>query len=106
HAYYSGGDVDDPPSRSVGMLGCDFALADGAYKIARIHEGGVWDADARGPLSQPGVGVKAGDYLLAVNGVALDPAQDPWAAFQGLAGKTVTLTVSAKPTRDESARAV
>jgi tricorn protease len=106
HAYYSGGDVGDQPSRSVGMLGCDFALADGAYKIARIHEGGVWDADARGPLSQPGVGVKVGDYLLAVNGVPLDPAQDPWAAFQGLAGKTVTLSVSAKPTRDESARAV
>ena len=106
HAYYSGGDVGDQPSRSVGMLGCDYALDQGAYKIARIFEGGPWDTDARGPLSQPGMGVKTGDYLLAVNGMPLDVTRDPWAAFQGLAGKTVTLTVSAKPTRDADAREV
>jgi len=106
HAYYSGGDVGSAPSRSVGLLGCDYALENGAYRIARIHAGGPWDTDARGPLSQPGVGVKVGDYLLAVNGVPVDVARDPWAAFQGLAGKTVTLTVSEKPTRDESARSV
>jgi tricorn protease len=106
HAYYSGGDVGDQPSRSVGMLGCDYALEQGAYRIARIHAGAPWDTDARGPLSQPGVGVKAGDYLLAVNGMPLDPARDPWAAFQGLAEKTVTLTVSAKPVRDADAREV
>ena len=40
-------------------------------------------------LSQPGVDVKTGDYLLAVNGVALDTAKDPWAAFQGLAPATL-----------------
>jgi tricorn protease len=96
HAYYSGGDVGDAPSRSVGLLGCDFALEDGLYRIARVFEGGPWDTDARGPLSQPGVGIAAGDALLAVNGVPLDPARDPWAAFQGLAGKTVMLTVRAK----------
>ncbi|MSR62192.1 MAG: peptidase S41 [Planctomycetes bacterium] len=106
HAYYSGGDVGEAPSRSVGMLGCDYELADGAYRIARIHSGAPWDTDARGPLSQPGVNVKVGEYLLAVNGVPLDPRQDPWAAFQGLADKTVTLTVSAQPTRDDSAREV
>ena len=61
HAYYSGGDVGEQPSRSVGLLGCDYALEDGAYRIARIHHGAPWDADARGPLSQPGVDVKAGD---------------------------------------------
>ena len=41
--------------------------------------------DARGPLSQPGIDVKAGDYLLAVNGAPVDTSRDPWAAFQGLA---------------------
>ena len=106
HAYYSGGDVGGQPSRSVGLLGCDYALDQGAYRIARIHEGAAWDTDARGPLSQPGVGVKAGDYLLAVNGVPLDTSVAPWAAFQGLAEKTVTLTVSAKPTLDDEARSV
>jgi tricorn protease len=106
HAYYNGGDVGAQPSRSVGLLGCDYALENGAYRIARIHAGGPWDTDARGPLSQPGVRVAVGDYLLAVNGMPLDVARDPWAAFQGLAEKTVTLTVSAKPTLDADAREV
>jgi tricorn protease len=106
HAYYSGGDVGDEPHANLGLLGCDFELGDGAWKISRILEGAVWDTDARGPLSQPGVDVKAGDYLLAVNGVPLDPKTDPWAGFQNLADKTVTLTVSAKPVRDASARNV
>jgi len=104
HAYYNGGDVGEEPRVGLGLLGCDYELGDGAWKIARILEGGAWDTDARGPLSQPGVDVKAGDYLLAVNGIPLDPKSDPWTAFQNLAEKTVTLTVSSKPVRDETAR--
>jgi tricorn protease len=106
HAYYSGGDVEQEPSVSVGMLGVDFELSNGAYKITRIYRGAPWDADARGPLGLPGVKVREGDYLLAVNGTPVDPAQDPWAAFIGLAGKTVAITVSAKPKLDADARDV
>ncbi len=107
HAYYSGGDVDDDePNLSVGLLGADYSLENGAYRIAVIYEGGPWDLDARGPLSQPGVEVSAGDYLLAVNGIPLPTDRDPWAAFQGLAGQVTTLTVSAKPSIDEDAREV
>jgi tricorn protease-like protein/C-terminal processing protease CtpA/Prc len=100
HAYYMSGSTDRGPSVSVGMLGCDFELHDGAYRIKKIYHGAPWDSDARGPLSQPGVDVKEGDYLLAVNNLPLDTSEDPWAAFQGLAGRTVTLTVSSKPTLD------
>ncbi len=106
HAYYFGGDYEESPTVSVGMLGCDFEMGDGAYRISKIYQGGPWDADARGPLSEQGVGVSVGDYLLAVNGVPLDPEQDPWAAFQGLAGSTVTLKVSSKPKIDDEARDV
>lgn len=119
HAYYWGGDHENQPSLSVGLLGCDFELADHpdgpdaagnprrAYRIARILAGAPWDADARGPLSQPGVDVRVGDWLLAVNGVRLDPGKDPWAAFQGLADRIVTLTIrdgTPRPTTEPAAR--
>ncbi len=105
HAYArSSGGGDDAPKVSVGMLGCDFTLDSGAYRIAKIHEGGVWDVSARGPLSQPDAKVKEGDYLLAVNGLTVDTTKDPWAAFLGLAGATVTITVSEKPQLDDDAR--
>ncbi|MFG0331231.1 MAG: PDZ domain-containing protein [Phycisphaerales bacterium] len=103
HAYRWGGPLESASSMSVGMLGCDFELSEGedeapaAFKIARIYTGGPWDADARGPLSQPGVDVNEGDYLVAVNGRPLDTTQEPWAAFQGLAGQAVTITVSESP---------
>jgi tricorn protease-like protein/C-terminal processing protease CtpA/Prc len=109
HAYYQGGgDVESSPSLPVGLLGCDFELDESAtpaaFRIASIHEGGPWDADARGPLSAPGVEVAEGDYLLAVNGVPLDTKKDPWAAFIGLSGRPVALTVSAHPIIDGRAR--
>jgi tricorn protease len=106
HSYYFGGDLEPAPRVSVGMPGCAFELDSGAYRIKRIMEGGPWDVDGRGPLSQPGVDVKEGDYLLAVNGVPVDPAKDPWASFQGLQGQTVTLTVSENPKIDDDARHV
>ena len=107
HAYVrGGGDYEKEPEVAVGMLGADYELHEGAYRISKIHEGAPWDYDARGPLSQPGVKVKVGDYLLAVNGVPVDAAKDPWAALHGLAGKVVTLTVSEKPNIDGDARQV
>ena len=99
HAYRGGGDVEEAWVRGVGYLGCDFTLEQGAYRIARILEAAPWDA-ARSPLRQPGVSVAEGDWLLAVNGRALDVKEDPWAAFQGLADRTVLLTVNTKPTRE------
>ncbi|MBX3395343.1 MAG: PD40 domain-containing protein [Phycisphaerae bacterium] len=107
HAYVRGlGDTDKEPSVAVGMLSCDFSLENGAYRIGKIHEGGPWDTDARSPLRAPGNLVNEGEYLLAVNGVPVDVTRDPWAAFQGLAGATVTLTVSEKPAMDDKAREV
>lgn len=100
HTYRGGGDTETPERRSVGLLGVDWKLENGAYRIARIIDGAPWDAEVRSPLAAPGVGVKAGDYILAVNGRKLDPSKDPWAAFQGLGGKTVSLTVNSRPTLD------
>src|SRR5690606_30628436 len=98
HAYYrEGRDVERAETRNVGLLGADFTLENGAYRIERIIRGAEWDTDARGPLEQPGLDVKEGDYLLAVNGVPVDTERDVYAAFVGLAGRSITITVSDKP---------
>jgi tricorn protease len=103
HAYYRPGPEEfGGPHRSTGLLGVDWELDQGAYRIAKVYHGAVWDSDARGPVDQPGVKLSEGDYILSVNGLALDPTKDPWASFAGLAGKTVTLKVSSDPTGKES----
>jgi len=111
HAYYWGGDGEEAPSLSTGLLGCDFELVpdgEGAlgYRIARILRGAEWDSDARSPLAAPGVDAKEGDFLVAVNGVPMDASKAPWAAFLGLAGKTVTLSLSDRATPGDSDRLV
>ena len=106
HTYVSGGPMERGPRVGVGLLGCDYTLEDGAYRIAKIIEGGVWDADARGPLSKTGVDVHEGDYLLAVDGIPMDTSVDPWAAFVGKGGQAVELTVSSTPILDDQARRV
>jgi tricorn protease-like protein/C-terminal processing protease CtpA/Prc len=114
HAYLQGpGDVEETSSRSVGMLAVEFAPAtneDGttakAWKLAKFVNGASFDNEARSPLSAQGLGVSEGDYLLAVNGEPVDPSRDPWAQFLDLAGKSVVLTVSKKPTMDKDAKDV
>lgn len=107
HAYVRGfGDGEKEPNVSVGMLGCDFAMENGAYRITKIYEGAPWDSDARSPLKQPGSVVNEGEYLLAINSIPLDTSRDPWASLEGMAGINVTLTVSENPTVDDKARDV
>ncbi|HSD64053.1 MAG TPA: PDZ domain-containing protein [Ignavibacteriaceae bacterium] len=106
HTYRGGGDAEEAPSRPVGYLGIDWQLDNGAYKIKKIIRGAQWDSEVRSPLDAPGVNVKEGDYILAVNGIPLDITKDPWAAFEGLAGKTIQLTVNSKPEMDGSHKVV
>lgn len=95
HTYNRSGDSqEDPERRNVGYLGVDFGQKNGKYFIKKIIRGAKWDIDTRSPLDQPGVEVNEGDYILAVNGQELDINKEPYAAFQGLAGKTVELTIN------------
>jgi len=88
--------MERPATIPVGLLGCDFALDGkmGLYRFSRIHSGAPWDANSRSPLRRPGISVAEGTYLLAVDGRPVDTGKDPWAAFQGLSGEVVRLTVS------------
>ncbi|MBX3460755.1 MAG: PD40 domain-containing protein [Planctomycetes bacterium] len=100
HTYNRGGEAESGPSVNVGMLGCDYALEQGRYRIVKIYDGAPWDSEVRSPLNESSLGIKQGMWLLAVNGVEIDTSRDPWAAFQGLAGKVVALTINDKPSVD------
>ncbi len=104
HMYVGGGDSPDLHPVNVGMLGVDFELdaASGRYKIAHILPGDNWDHSLRSPLTQPGVDVHAGDYLLAVNGRQLKAPANPYEQFVNTANENVTLTINSKPTMDGS----
>jgi tricorn protease len=97
HTYRGGGDADEADFRNVGYLGIDWEIANGFYRIKKIINGAPWDSEVRSPLMLPGLKVKNGDYILAVNGEKLDVSKAPWYAFEGLAEKTVELTINDKP---------
>ncbi len=93
HTYTFGGDAESVPQIRTGYLGIDWELDNEKFRIKRIVRPAAWDTETRSPFDHPGVDISAGDYIEAVNGIELDPAKDPYAAFEGLAGKTVALTV-------------
>lgn len=97
HTYRGGGDSEDTKRVNIGYLGIDWAQSNGAYRVQKIIKGAAWDAEERSPLDEPGVDVKPGDYILSVNGISLNTSQEPYAAFEGLAGETVELTVNSTP---------
>jgi tricorn protease len=105
HTYRGGGAAENAAQRGVGMLGVNWALENGAYRIKTIIRGAQWDEAVRSPLLEPGVNVKEGEYVLAVNNVPVDATKDPWASFQGLADQTIELTVNDRPST-EGARKV
>jgi len=100
HTYVGGGDQPRKPHVSVGMLGADFASDGGFFKITKIYPGENWSDATRSPLTEPGLKVKAGDYLIAVNGQETRSTQDVYSYFQNLAGKLVTLKINSKPATD------
>jgi tricorn protease len=107
HTYVGGGDYPNLKPVNVGVLGADFEAdaAQGLYRIKKIYTGENWDASLRSPLTEPGVDVKPGDYLLAVNGKPLRVPQNPYQLFINTVNENVTLTVNSKPT-EEGARKV
>lgn len=106
HTYHGGGDMERTRSRNVGYLGVDWAADNGHYKIDKILHGAPWDAEARSPFAMAGVNIKEGDYILAVNGIPLTTAGDPYIAFQGLAGKAIEITYNSAPSMNGAKTAV
>lgn len=94
HSYVSGGDMPKVQKVAVGMLGCDYEVADGHYRISKIYKGERWNPAFQPPLGLPGVAVKEGDYLLAVNGVALTAEQNIYQLFEQTADREISISVN------------
>jgi tricorn protease len=80
-----------------GLLGADFEVVDGRYKFKKIYGGLNWSAAQRSPLTAPGVNVKEGEFLIAVNGKDLKAPTELYSLFENTAGKLIEITVGPKP---------
>jgi len=100
HAYVEGGDFQLPPRPRVALPGARFELDQqtGRYRIGKIFEGQNEEDIYRSPLTEVGVNVSVGDYVLAINGEELTGADDPYRLLKNKADTTVQLTVNKEPT--------
>ncbi|UCF21459.1 MAG: PD40 domain-containing protein [Gemmatimonadota bacterium] len=105
HSFTGGGDWPDVETVPVGLLGADLEVANGRYRIAKIYTGENWNPELRAPLSGPGIDARVGDYILAVDGVELTTAMNPFSVFDRTANKQTVLTLNDRPER-EGAREV
>ncbi|MFN0087811.1 MAG: PDZ domain-containing protein [Blastocatellia bacterium] len=93
HMFIFGGDTPNPKRVPGGLLGCDFKVENGRYRFARIYNGENWNPRMRAPLTQPGINVAAGEYLLAVRGREVTAAENVYSFFESTAGKAVVIKV-------------
>jgi tricorn protease len=100
HSYVRGGDMPATPTSSGGLLGADFAIDNGRYKITRIYDNESWNPDLRAPLATPGVEVSVGDYILAINGEDLKAPDNIYRLLDGTANRQTTLTINSRPSAD------
>ncbi|MGQ5523971.1 S41 family peptidase [Chitinimonas sp. PSY-7] len=98
HNRLMGGDVHQEPPTRVGLLGADFSVENGQYRIKTLHRGDRWNPFLKAPLAVPGLGVKEGDYLLAVNGRKLDATQNLYALLDNTVDKQTVLRIASDPT--------
>ncbi|MBO0860409.1 MAG: PD40 domain-containing protein [Chloracidobacterium sp.] len=97
HMFIGGGDQPRPDFVPGGLLGCDYKVENGRYRFAKIYNGENWNPNLRAPLTQPGVNVKEGEYLLAVGGRNLTAADNVYSFFESKANKQVVIKVGPNP---------
>src|SRR5258708_10490947 len=93
HLGVFGGEQPEVKRVQTGLLGCDFKIENGRYRFARVYNGENWNPQARAPLTQPGVNVAAGEYLLGVGGRNVTAADNVYSFFAGTVGKQIQIRV-------------
>jgi tricorn protease len=103
HSYLNGaGDVPSEDPVPVGLLGADFAIENGRYRIKRIYTGENWNPELRAPLSAPGIQVAEGDYVLEVNGRSVAPPANIYSFFEGTVNRQTLIRVNKTPALEGS----
>jgi tricorn protease len=98
HHGVGGGDVlERAETVPGGLLGADFEIENGRYRFTKVYGGLNWNPELRSPLTEPGVEVEAGEYLLAVEGEDLRPPENLYSRFENTAGKIVEISVGPNP---------
>ncbi len=97
HMFVAGGVHPDISIVRVGLLGADYTIDSGRYRFAKVFNGENWNPHLNAPLTQPGVNVKEGEYLLAVNGRDVSANEEVYSYFQETAGKQTVLKVGPHP---------
>ncbi len=98
HSYTSGGDFPTLENNNpAGLLGADFVIENGLYRIKTIFTGENWNPELRAPLSGPGIEVKEGDYLLEINGIPLTSETDLYSLLEGTANRQIKIRINAIP---------
>lgn len=97
HMFVGGGDWPEVPTVKVGLLGADYSVENGRHRIVRIFDGENWNPELRAPLTEPGVNVAVGDYLLEVDGHDLPGTAELYSYFQDMSDRIVVLKVGPNP---------
>jgi tricorn protease len=99
HCYDDWGDFERIKRVNTGLLGAELQADpnSGKFKIVKIYAGENWNEARRSPLTEQGVNVKEGDYLLAINGTDLNTSANPYELLENTVGKMVEITVNSKP---------
>jgi len=94
HHRVDGGDaLAQPKNIPGGLLGADYEVANGRYRLKKVYGGLNWNPQLRAPLTEPGVNAKAGEYILAVNGRDLRPPTNIYSRFENTSGRIVELAL-------------
>ena len=97
HMFIGGGDRPEVKRVAVGLLGADYTVENGRYRFSRVYNGENWNPGLNAPLTQPGVNVVAGEYLLAVQGRDARPPANVYSFFEETAGKSIVIRVGPDP---------
>ena len=99
HAYVDWGDISTVDRIEGGLLGAELEadLSSGRYRIRKIYQGENWNESRRSPLTESGINVSEGDYILSINGEELTTDQNPYELLENQGGRHIQLTVNSTP---------